>query len=114
MTGMPGRVFLAALKNNLGDKQLQWIATSDIGYFACLAFANPEEYNHKAIGLAGDVLNVDEISETFKRVLSYDQRPAFSFLGSILTTLVSEVGLMVRYVASSSLHKTIVMSYWPS
>jgi hypothetical protein len=95
--GMPGRVFLSALKNNLGDKKLQWIAASDIGHFAALAFNDPEGYNHKAIGLAGDNLNVAEVSQTFKEALNYNQQPAFGFLGSVLTTLVSEVGLMVRY-----------------
>jgi SPX domain protein involved in polyphosphate accumulation len=97
---MPGRVFLAALKNNLGTKKLQWIATSDIGHFAALAFSNPEEYNHKAIGLAGDELNVAEVSQAFKTALNYDQQAAFGFLGSILTTLVTEVGLMVRWFGS--------------
>jgi hypothetical protein len=96
------RVFLASLKNNLGDKRLQWIAASDIGHFAALAFGDLDEYNHKAIGLAGDNLNVSEVTKAFETALNYNQQPAFGFLGSVLTTLVSEVGLMVRYVVLSS------------
>ena len=97
MPGMPARVFLAALSNNLGDKPLQWIATSDIGVFAGKAFNNPSEFNHVAIGLAGDELNVPEITKAFKAGANADVTPAFWFLGSVLTTLVSEMGIMVRW-----------------
>lgn len=93
--GFPSRVFLAALKNNLGDKQMQWVATSDIGVFAAKAFADPKAYNGRAIGIAGDTKNVPEITATFKKAVNYDHQPAPWFLGSVLTTLVSEVGLMV-------------------
>ena len=37
----PTRVFLAALKNTLHDKPMQWVATADIGHFARLAFEHP-------------------------------------------------------------------------
>ena len=52
--GFPTQVFMAALRDTLGDKALQWVATADIGTFAKLAFCSPQEYNHKALGLAGD------------------------------------------------------------
>ena len=93
--GFPSRVFLAALKNHLGDKSMQWVATSDIGIIAAIAFANPEQYNKKAIGIAGDRKTVAEITATFKQAVDYDHQPAPWFLGSVLTTLVKEVGLMV-------------------
>jgi hypothetical protein len=79
---------------------MQWVATSDIGVFAAIAFANPAEYNHKALGIAGDRKSVAEITQTFKEAVDYDHQPAPWFLGSVLTTLVKEVGLMVGYVLS--------------
>jgi hypothetical protein len=79
----------------MGDKPNQWVATSDIGVFAALAFANPSEWNHKAKGIAGDSKNVADLSATFKKAVDYDHQPAPWFLGSVLTTLVKEVGLMV-------------------
>ena len=74
---------------------MQWVATSDIGVFAATAFANPSEYNGKAIGLAGDKKSVAEITQTFKEAVDYDHQPAPLFLGSVLTYMVTEVGLMV-------------------
>ncbi|KAF2429113.1 NAD(P)-binding protein [Tothia fuscella] len=91
------KVFLAALSNNLSQKPLQWVATKDIGIFASKAFADPDKYNHKAIGLAGDELNVAEISATFKKVTGEDVAPTYWFLGSILTTLIGDLGAMVRW-----------------
>ena len=51
------------------EKELQSIAVEDIGVFAALAFANPEEYIGKTIELAGDELTESQIVETFTRVI---------------------------------------------
>jgi hypothetical protein len=88
---------MAALSNNLDQKPMQWIATKDIGIFAALAFANPDEYNHKAIGLAGDELNVNDMTGAFKHATGQAFGPTFAILGSIFTTLVGEMGIMVRW-----------------
>ncbi|KAJ9627261.1 hypothetical protein H2203_003723 [Taxawa tesnikishii (nom. ined.)] len=65
--GFPTKVFLTAVHNALGDnKSMQWIATADIGFFAAEAFAKPDEWNHKAVGLAGDELTFPEISKSFE------------------------------------------------
>ena len=91
---------MAALSNNLDQKPLQWVATKDIGVFAALAFANPDKYNHKAIGIAGDELNVNGLKAAFKHATGEEVGPTFWFLGSILTTLVGEMGTMIRWFAS--------------
>lgn len=88
---------MAALSNNLGEKPLQWIATKDIGIFAALAFANPEKYNHKAISLAGDNLNVAGLTKAFGSATGTPIGPTYSFLGSVLTYMVGEMGTMVRW-----------------
>jgi uncharacterized protein YbjT (DUF2867 family) len=52
----------AALIRMISPKAtVQLIAVSDIGAFAALAFANPEQYLGKAIELAGDELTRDQL-----------------------------------------------------
>lgn len=51
------------------DKSLQLVATDDIGVFAELAFANPEQYLGKTIELAGDELTETQIAEVFSKVI---------------------------------------------
>merc|ERR1711977_407576 len=65
--GFPTQVFMAAMRETLGSKPNQWIAVKDIGIFAALAFKNPQQYNHKAIGLAGDELTHQQLSQAFEK-----------------------------------------------
>ena len=62
-----GRTF-AALWAGLGEKPLQWIASSDIGVFASRAILEPGKYAGKSIGLAGDELTVEEAKNIFAGV----------------------------------------------
>jgi uncharacterized protein YbjT (DUF2867 family) len=57
-------------------KTMQMIAVDDIGAFAALVFANPEEYLGKTIELAGDELTEPQIAETFTRVIGRPVRLA--------------------------------------
>jgi hypothetical protein len=98
--GFPTRVFLTALSNNLDQKPLQWVATKDIGIFAVLAFASPDVFNHKAIGLAGIELNVTGLAAAFKQTTGLELVPTFWFLGSALTTLIGEMGTMIKWFST--------------
>ncbi|KAI1359714.1 hypothetical protein F5Y08DRAFT_349410 [Xylaria arbuscula] len=100
--GFPTKVFLAALNNWLvdGDKAVQWIAVRDIGNFAALAFRYTHKWNHKAVGLAGDQLTMQELGEAFKSVTGHPTPLAYSFLGSALTFAVPEVRLMIGWFVS--------------
>jgi len=51
------------------DKKSQWIATDDVGAFAALAFAAPQEFIGKTIELAGDELTDSERAATLARVI---------------------------------------------
>ena len=51
------------------DKTLQIVATDDIGVFAELAFAHPEQYLGKTIELAGDELTESQIADVFTKVI---------------------------------------------
>ncbi|KAK0744440.1 hypothetical protein B0T21DRAFT_407544 [Apiosordaria backusii] len=100
--GFPTKVFLAALRNWLGDnrKPLQWIATADIGVFAAMAFEDPQKWNRKAIGLAGDELTVEQLGQAFTKATGQPAPITYWFLGSALTYAVKEMGTMIAWFAS--------------
>jgi uncharacterized protein YbjT (DUF2867 family) len=47
---------------------LQMIASDDIGAFAALAFARPQEFIGKALEIAGDSLTMPQVAEAFTQV----------------------------------------------
>lgn len=95
------RVFLAALRNNVPKgKKLQWLASRDVGPFAAMAFDSPEEWDGRAVGLAGDELTMDELDGVFERVIGGPAPTAYWFFGSVLTALVKEMALMIGWFAS--------------
>ncbi|KAI1456667.1 NAD(P)-binding protein [Annulohypoxylon moriforme] len=98
--GFPMKMFMAALRNHLGNKPLQWVATSDIGVFAMKAFTDPEHWNRKAVGLAGDELSWEGMNESFAKTTGSPTPVAYWFFGSILTYLATELSLMISWFAS--------------
>lgn len=98
--GFPSKVFMAALRDTMQGKSVQWVATHDIGFFAAEAFAKPDEFKHKAIGLAGDELNVDGIARAFKNTTGSDAIATFGFLGSVLRYMVTELAVMMDWFKS--------------
>ncbi|KAI8944982.1 hypothetical protein F4801DRAFT_598601 [Xylaria longipes] len=98
--GFQTKLFMTALHNWLGSKPVQWVATKDIGVFAAKAFTDPDNWNHKAVGLAGDELNFDEMSEWFQLVTGQPAPATFSFLGSALTFMVPELRVMIGWFSS--------------
>lgn len=91
--GMPTRVFLAALRNTLGKESMQWVAVKDIGVFAAKAFADPDAWSGKAIGLAGDDLGYDGVVQA----TGGKAYATFGILGSLLMWGVAEMGRMVSW-----------------
>ena len=47
---------------------LQMIASDDIGAFAALAFARPQEFIGKALEIAGDSLTMPQVADVFTQV----------------------------------------------
>lgn len=95
--GMQSRVFLTALRDSLNGKPNQWVAVNDIGWFAALSFSKPDEWNGKAIGLAGDQLTYDQQQDIFMRNVTDPPTPTFAVLGSILKYMVGELGRMLNW-----------------
>jgi len=50
---------------------LQMLALEDIGAFVALAFAHPDQFEHRALEIAGDELTMPETADHFSRVLGY-------------------------------------------
>ncbi|KAF4307586.1 NmrA-like family domain-containing protein [Botryosphaeria dothidea] len=95
--GFASKVFMTTVRDTLGDKPLQWVATSDIGVFAAMAFEQPEQWNKKAVGLAGDVLTFQQLSQKFEDVTGSPAGTTFGLLGKALKHRVSIVGTMVQW-----------------
>ncbi|KAL2129472.1 hypothetical protein VTI74DRAFT_7774 [Chaetomium olivicolor] len=100
--GFVSRVFVAALKNYLGEREkaLQWVAVADIGVFATKAFEEPERWTGRAVGLAGDELTVEGMNEAFLKVTGNPVPTTYWFFGSVLTKMVKEMGIMLEWFAS--------------
>ncbi|PSN68795.1 NAD(P)-binding protein [Corynespora cassiicola Philippines] len=98
--GFPTKVFLAALRDTLQGKTMQWVSTDDIGLFAAKAFRAPEEWNARAEGLAGDELTFDEMSGCFERAVGYPAPATFSMFGSALKWAVTELNIMITWFAT--------------
>jgi len=98
--GFPTKVFLAALRDTLKGKPLQWVSIDDIGLFAARAFREPKEWNARAEALAGDELTFDEMSGCFERVTGYPAPATFGVLGSGLMWAVKELNVMITWFAT--------------
>lgn len=95
--GFAGKVFLTMLRDIIKEKPLQWVATKDIGKFAAEAFHDPETWNHRAIGLAGDELTFSQLSLAFQKVTGKPVGTTVGLLGKALKHGVSEMGTMVEW-----------------
>lgn len=87
----------AAMWAQVGEKPVQLIATRDVGYFGAMAFARPEEYRNRALSLAGDELNQAEASRIFQEEMGRPMPITFGFVGSLLQTMVKELGIMFKW-----------------
>jgi uncharacterized protein YbjT (DUF2867 family) len=88
----------AAMWRNMGVP-LQLVATRDIGVFAALAFAHPESptYRNSAISLAGDQLTQAQASAVFQKVFGRKMPITFGFVGSLIQSMMKELGTMFRW-----------------
>jgi hypothetical protein len=99
--GFMGKIFPTAWKIAFSPgKKLQVIAASDIGYFAAQAFTQPETFNHRGIGLAGDELSYEEANSIFKEKTGNDMPLTYEFVIRLLLWMVADVGKMYRWFDS--------------
>lgn len=100
MPGFPTKVFLAALRDTLQGKSLQWVSVEDIGIFGARAFREHEKWNARAEALAGSELTMDEMSGCFERAIGSPVPATYGFFGSALKWAVTEVNIMITWFGS--------------
>lgn len=98
--GIPTRVFLAALRDTLQGKHLQWVSVEDIGIFGARAFREHEQWNGRAEGLAGSELTMDEMSSCFERTIGSPVPATYGVFGSFLKYMVTELNIMITWFAT--------------
>lgn len=77
--------------------RLQMVSTRDIGLTAAKVFQYPDLYSGKAVTLAGDVLNYDEMNQVFKEEVGTDMPLTYEFIVSAARWAISDVGKMVQW-----------------
>lgn len=92
-----GKMFPAMMRSLAPGVKLQLISCIDIGHFAAQSFMNPSAYNRRAISLAGDELNHDDLVKIFREEMGYDMPETWAFLAKGLLMMVKELGTMFRW-----------------
>lgn len=94
-----GKMFPAMWGQSLGEdrKALQLISVHDIGVFAANAFQRPQQFEGRAISLAGDELTLAQAKKKFRDAMGYDMPVTFGFLGSAAMFMVKELGNMFKW-----------------
>ena len=95
-----GKIMATWLKIGLKpSKPLAYIATSDIGFFACQAFLHPDspDYKSQAITLAGDELTFGQLNEVFEEKIGYPMPTTYEFLVRFIQWMMTDLKLMFKF-----------------
>jgi uncharacterized protein YbjT (DUF2867 family) len=92
-----GRMF-ASMWADVGDAPLQLVSVHDIGVFAASAFEDPEAYEGRAVGLAGDELSFAQGKIVFKETMGFEMPQTFWFVSAIMKLMVKEMDLMSTWL----------------
>lgn len=96
-----GKVLMSTIKLRLGEatKKLQFIATSDIGFFGAQAFmrAESKEFKNTKIGLAGDELNFSEMKSIFEKKTGEKMPETYAFVARTINWMSEELGYMFKW-----------------
>ncbi|KAH8429553.1 NmrA/HSCARG family protein [Aspergillus melleus] len=92
-----GKVFTTAWQMELKGKALQLVATSDIGFFAGEAFVRPDEFEGKALSLAGDELTFEQMAAAFERLTGRRVPTTFRLPVWAMMAAVKELGYMFKW-----------------
>lgn len=92
-----GRAF-ASLFAGLGDKPTQMVSLRDVGRFGAMALLEPDKFNGRAIGLAGEEVTFSQVKAIFKQTMGYEMPRTFGFVGPLIRILVKEVRDMMGWV----------------
>ncbi|CAL3968117.1 hypothetical protein PZA11_006857 [Diplocarpon coronariae] len=87
----------AAMWSQVGNKPVQIVAASDIGYFAAKALLNPDQYSGKKIGIAGDELNFEQAMQVFKERMGFDMPTTYCVVGTLVKMAMSDLATMFKW-----------------
>ncbi|KAH8647049.1 hypothetical protein BGZ60DRAFT_424018 [Tricladium varicosporioides] len=87
----------AAMWRQVGSRPVQIVAASDIGAFAAKALLDPEKYQGRSIGIAGDSLNFEEACTVFKKTIGVEMPTTFCAVGSVLKIALKDIGNMFKW-----------------
>ncbi|PVH71975.1 NAD(P)-binding protein [Cadophora sp. DSE1049] len=86
-----------AMWNQVGEKPVQLVAASDIGYFAATALLNRDKYAGKKIGIAGDELNYEQACKVFKEKMGVEMPTTFCAVGTLVKFAMKDLGAMFKW-----------------
>lgn len=92
-----GKVFATCFKMALKGKSLQLVATSDIGYFGADIFMNPDNYQGKAVSLAGDELTYEQMERAFTNRMGKPLPTTFRPICSFFMAAMKDMGYMFKW-----------------
>lgn len=92
----------------LKGKPLQFVAASDVGVFAAMAFCEPERWMRRRISLAGDELTFDDARRICKKVTGEDLQTAWKWLASLMLAMTKELETMFRWMRDKGFGADIV------
>ena len=89
---------MARIMAQMGSVRLQLVSTKDIGKIAARVFSRPEDFAGKALTLAGDSLNYEELNKIFKEEVGMDVPTAPSLMVSIFNYFNDDIGKMAKWL----------------
>lgn len=87
----------AAMWQQVGQKPIQLVAASDIGTFAAKALLDPDQYQGKKVGIAGDELNFEQAKQVFKERMGQDMPTTFCAVGTLVKMAMRDIGSMFKW-----------------
>jgi uncharacterized protein YbjT (DUF2867 family) len=88
----------ARMWEQLGTKKLQFVSTSDIGWFAAQSFLHPEDYKSASLTLVGDELTQPEADIIFKEITGQSMPMAPCVIASTVKLVLKDsAGDMFRW-----------------
>ncbi|KAK1996940.1 NmrA-like family protein [Colletotrichum falcatum] len=95
--GVFGKVWGAMWSTLPADQSLQLVSVRDIGLFAAKAIGNPEEWDRRAVSLAGDDITYAKAREIFEKVVGTDMPQTYTFIGQGMLWAISDMGKMFEF-----------------
>jgi uncharacterized protein YbjT (DUF2867 family) len=102
-----GPVMAAIWATMPNDTKLQIVSVRDIGVFAVKALLHPQDFENRALGLAGDELTLLDVRAAYRKVAGLQLPQAWTIFGYALRWMVKEVGTMFGFFEKEGYHVDI-------